>query len=160
VNEGRVNGRGIELAALLIPTEKLQFTGNFTFQGNEITTPRLTSSSLQGAQVPNIPNLFFNLGITYRVKDPFTAEGNLEFFWNYFFIDRFSINEVKDLDTANPDFVIPIQNLHNTGVAYILNDSGLSFSFTLRNILNDKIYDNFRIPRPGRNFAFKILYSL
>ena len=160
INEAEVDGMGIEFATTIIPIRRLKLTGNFTYQSNEITSPQLSVGALRGAQVPNIPRLFFNVGASYTFQKVFHPDASLELFWNYFFIDRFSINEVKDLDTANPTFVIPTQNLHNVGFVYAPNLKGLQFSFSIQNLFDELLYDNFRIPRPGINYSFKINYSL
>lgn len=161
-NEGLVKGKGFELGTKIIPLKNLTLKGNYTYQSNEIAT---NSSSLgeaigTGVQVPNNPLSFYNFGANYTIENFLKSENSLEFFWNYLFIDKFSINEVADLDTANPDFIIPKQKVHNAGLTYVLREKGLSFSFNLQNIFNAEVFDNFRIPRPGINYSFKINYSL
>ena len=160
VNEAEVDGRGIEAAISVVPIPKLTLNGNLTYQSNEITSPQLNGSALEGAQVPNIPNLFYNATVSYSFEDLFNKDFDLELFGNYFFTDRYSINEVKDLDTANPDFVIPEQHLVNLGFVASPSVERLKVSFTLRNALNSLIYDNFRIPRPGINYSIKLNYSI
>lgn len=161
VNEALVDGMGIEISSRVTPLKNLSLSGNFTYQSNEIASNDDSSSGGSiGVQVPNIPQLFYNLGANFTIENLFQSENNLQLFWTYLFTDRFSINEVADLDNANPDFVIPVQNIHNVGMTYILKQKGLAFSFNLQNVFNTEIFDNFRIPRPGINYAFKINYSL
>ncbi|MEM7106745.1 MAG: TonB-dependent receptor [Bacteroidota bacterium] len=155
INEAEVDGKGIELALKIRLLKNLSLQGNFTAQSNEIV-----AGTDLGRQVPNIPLTFYNVGATYRMEDLFHPGNSLQLSWTYFFIDRFSINTVPDLDTANPDFIVPEQYVHNAGVSYTLKSQGLAFSFNLRNVFNAEIFDNFRIPRPGINYAFKINYSL
>jgi len=152
INEALVKGRGIELATRFSPLKALSLSGNFTYQSNIIEE--------SGNQVPNIPRLFLNVGARYAFQDAFVKGNTLELFWNYFFTDRFSINEVSDIDTANPTFIIPAQNIHNTGFVYRLGEKKWSFSFNLQNVFNAEVFDNFRIPRPGVNYNLKINYSL
>jgi hypothetical protein len=130
----------------------LSLSGNFTYQSNIIEET--------GNQVPNIPRLFLNVGARYAFQDAFAKGNTLELFWNYFFTDRFSINEVNDINTANPTFIIPSQNVHNTGAVYRLSDEKWSFSFNLQNVFNAEVFDNFRVPRPGINYNFKVSFSL
>ncbi|MEM7659629.1 MAG: TonB-dependent receptor, partial [Bacteroidota bacterium] len=160
VNEAQVDGKGIEFATNLSLIDHLNLNGGFTFQSNEIASPQLGVGSQQGAEVPNIPRLFFNIGATYRLQSLFQTENRIDLFWNYFFIDRFSINEVKDLNTANPAFVIPRQHLHNLGFTYVPGGEKWNLSFTANNVLNKALYDNFRIPRPGANFSLKLTLSI
>ena len=155
-----MDGKGVEFSTEKRWKDYLKVRGNFTFQSNKITTPPLAAGGLQGAQVPNIPNLFYNTGISYELSRHFYAKGKLEFVWNYFFIFKYSINEVKDLSTAKSTFIVPTQHLHNTGLVYTPANIDFDFSLNVRNVFNSKIYDNFRIPRPGINFSFKINYSI
>ena len=161
INEAEVDGMGVELASRFSPVNNLKLSGNFTYQSNEIASNNNAASGGSiGAQVPNIPRLFYNLGARYTFRDVFKKSNTLEAFWNYFFIDRFSINEVADINRANPDFIIPTQHLHNAGLIYRLAEEGLSFSVNVQNIFNAEVFDNFRIPRPGINYQFKIKYSM
>lgn len=160
VNEDEVEGRGIEVALSMRPIKNLSFNGNFTYQSNKITTPRLNGATLEEPQVPNIPLLFFNVGTTYDLEDLFDKNIDLQIFGNYFFTNRYSISEVSDLDTANPDFVIPEQHLVNLGLVVKPGIEDLRCSFSVKNVLDELMYDNFRIPRPGINYSFKINYSI
>lgn len=161
INEALVDGMGVEVSSRIDPLTNLTLTGNFTYQSNEIASNGDSASGGSiGAQVPNIPQLFYNIGVNYTLNDVFKSQNDLQFFWTYLFTDRFSINEVVDLDSANPDFVIPAQNVHNAGITYNMKQKGLVFSFNLQNVFDAEIFDNFRIPRPGINYAFKINYSL
>ena len=155
INEAVVDGKGIELAIKVSPLKNLSLQGNFSSQTNEIA-----AGVDIGSEVPNIPLTFYNVGANYKIEDFFKPGNSLQFSWTYIFIDRFSINTVEDLDTANPDFIVPEQRVHNAGVSYKLKQQGLAFSFNLQNVFNTEIFDNFRIPRPGINYAFKINYSL
>ena len=154
INEAVVDGKGIELAIKVSPLKNLSLQGNFTSQNNEIA-----SGIDIGKQVPNIPLTFYNVGANYRIEDLFKPGNNLQLSWTYLFTDKFSINTVSDLDMANPDFIVPEQHVHNAGVTYLLKQQGLAFSFNLQNVFNAEIFDNFRRPRPGINYAFKINYS-
>jgi len=153
INEAVVEGKGAEAAFRYSLLESLNLSANVTWQSNTIGSSEV--------QVPNVTRFFYNVGMRFTPKNIFeNQKRKLEFFWNYFFTDRFSINEVPDFDSANPDFIIPAQHLHNTGIIYRMEDKHLSFSFNFQNVFNAEIFDNFRIPRPGINYNFKINYSL
>ena len=161
INEAQVDGMGIEFAIRTVLVENLTLSTNFTVQSNEIGADRSSASGgSRGRQVPNIPRLFFNSEARYTFENVFKPSNELEVFWNYFFIDRFSRIEVPDLARANPDNIIPAQHLHNTGLIYRMAEAGLSVSFNLNNVFNAEVFDNFRIPRPGINYQIKINYSL
>ncbi|GAB3416380.1 TonB-dependent receptor [Niabella aquatica] len=161
VNEAAVDGSGIELASKLDLFKHLNISWNATYQSSKISEVGQENEATSiGLQVPNIPRFFYNIGADYTFERIFKSPNNLKLFWTYFYTDRFSINEVADLDKANPTFIVPVQNMHNAGANYSLVKRGLSFSFNVQNAFNAKIYDNFRVPRPGFNYAFKINYTL
>ncbi len=161
VNEASVDGRGVEASLQVAPFKNLVLSGSFTKQTNEIASVAVDQDNGSiGAEVPNIPNLFFNLGASYKIPNLLKTKDNLEVFWNYFHVDQYSINEVQDIDTANPDFIIPTQRIHNTGMVYTFSETPLSISFNLNNVLNAEVFDNWRVPRPGINYTFKINYSI
>ena len=55
---------------------------------------------------------------------------------------------------------IPEQYLHDFGLSYTFPNKNLIASFDVKNILNDEIYDNFGVQRPGRAFYIKLNYTL
>jgi len=162
INEANVQSVGVEFGTQYRPFSNVSLNGSFTYQqiefgeSNDVTS----SGGSEGSAVPNIPNLFFNIAANYTLDNVFSSENRLELAWNYLFVDRFSVNEVIDLDTANPAFVVPRQHLNNANISYIMPGQNLVFSLAVQNIFNEEIFDNFRIPRPGINYAFKISYSL
>ncbi|MBP2832379.1 TonB-dependent receptor [Aquimarina sp. U1-2] len=162
INEANVESIGIELGSRFRPFSNLSFNGSFTYQQLEIgkSNDIRSSGGSEGSSVPNIPNLFFNVTANYTLENIFRSKNNLELSWNYLFVDRFSVNEVIDLDSANPAFVVPRQHLNNANISYILPEQNLVCSLAVQNIFDQEIFDNFRIPRPGINYAFKISYSL
>jgi outer membrane receptor protein involved in Fe transport len=161
VNEDEVENKGVEFALRIDPFKTLSINGNFTYQSSEIISSGNSSGgSLDKPQVPNIPTLFYNINANYTFENIFNSDNSLQLTWTYLFTDEFSINEVDDIDTANPDFIIPKQNVHNAGIIYNMPTNGLVLSFNVQNVFNELVYDNFRIPRPGINYAFKINYTL
>ena len=128
---------------------------NYTTQINEFD-----SGISKGDRIPNIPQNFYNLGGNYTIDNVLKTGNDLQFFWTYFFIESYTILTTPDSVTPAPNSFIPKQNSHNTGLTYILKEKGLAFSFNLNNVFNTEVFDNYRIPRPGINYAFKINYKL
>ncbi|MEO1023768.1 MAG: TonB-dependent receptor [Bacteroidota bacterium] len=151
-NAGRTYAQGLEFSSRFSPIRRLNVTGNLTYQTNEFNE--------SGNQVPNQPILLGNIGGRYQLEDVFGTVNNLILTWTYFFIDEFSINEVPDLDRADPQFVVPTQHLHNAGIIYRIPQRNMNLSFNVQNVFNSEIFDNFRVPRPGINYQFKISYTL
>ncbi|MEM8938804.1 MAG: TonB-dependent receptor [Bacteroidota bacterium] len=160
VNEAEVDASGFEVTTRIAPLEGLTINGNLTYQESIINTPNINGSALTGVQQPNVPMFFWNAGISYQFKNLFAKDLNVRTFANYFFIDRYSITEVNDLDTANPTNIIPTQKLLNVGIVVSPATEGLDVSFNVKNVTDELVFDNWRVPRPGVNYSFKISYSI
>ncbi|NBC83652.1 MAG: TonB-dependent receptor [Bacteroidetes bacterium] len=158
VNEANVDGIGAEFSSRFTPIKDLDVMVNLTKQSNTISTP----GDDYGARVPNLAGFYTNTKVTYNFTRFFDSEIDLKFDVSYFYIDRFTIttNGFRDLDDANPDNIVPRQNLLNTGLVFTHPDKKIIIGFTVNNVLNSLIYDNFRIPRPGIHYALKMSYNL
>jgi outer membrane receptor protein involved in Fe transport len=160
INEDDNEAKGIEASFKYTHSDVLSFTSGFTAQRLQITDIGDDSSARVGADIPNIAKLFFNFGVNYRIEKIFNTPNRFDIAWNYFFIDRYSINEVISLDDANPLFVIPRQHLNNVNFSYSMPNQNLVITLGINNVFDQEIFDNWRVPRPGRNFNFKLNYSL
>lgn len=60
---------------------------------------------------------------------------------------------------ANKD-VIPSQLVHDVGVAYTFPKDKLTLSADARNLLNEQVFDNWALQKPGRAFYVKASYSI
>ena len=56
--------------------------------------------------------------------------------------------------------VIPEQLSHNVSVGYSLCDGRYSVMFECTDITNAKLYDNYRLQKPGRSFSLKFRYYI
>lgn len=161
INEREVRAIGVETSVKARPLASLYLSTNLTFQQVTLSaSDQLQNNSFVGVQIPNIPDLFWNSAAQYTLSSLFREEDAVEVFWNYFFVDRFSVTYVLDESRANPDNLVPAQHQHNVGCSYAPSPQGLRFTFQVNNITNAQVFDNFRIPKPGRNFSFKINYFI
>ena len=161
VNEAAVDGLGAELSIKIEPLRDLMLNLNVTKQSSLILTDNEAYSADKLAEVPNIPNFYANAIARYNLSRLLENKLNLALDISYNYIDRYSINEVYvDLDEANQDFIVPRQHLLTMGIVYVPSYSNVSFGFTINNVLNSLIYDNFKVPRPGTNCSLKISYKL
>lgn len=161
INEDQAEAIGLELSARAQPLKPLDITFNFTYQNVTLAeSDQVQNDSFVGVQIPNIPDLFFNSSVQYSKSSLWKEDDDFRLFWNYFFVDQFSVTYVINEDNANPDNLVPTQNQHDVGFSYAPKPQGLSFSFQVNNVLNEQVFDNFRIPKPGRNYLLKISYFM
>jgi len=112
-------------------------------------------------QLPNNPFFTANANLQYSLRNVLQKESKLNLFYNLNFVDSFyniwligPMNGIDDRDQ------IPEQYLHDFGLSYTFPNKNLIASFDVKNILNDEIYDNFGVQRPGRAFYIKLNYTL
>lgn len=159
INLNQVEANGVEFTLKTAPLKNLNLDLSFTSQ-DIINAEEANASNSNGAGVslPNRPLLFYNLGLRYSFDNPFRSEDKFTFFSYYNYVSEFSF--IQQGRIQNDDFLIPTQTQMDAGISYKLADSGVTFSLQINNVTNAEVFDNFRIPRPGRNFRFKIRYLL
>ncbi|GAB3793828.1 TonB-dependent receptor [Spirosoma humi] len=157
-NREEVTVKGAEMAikASLLPN--LLATLNLTYQDIRIIkVADRTQQFMQGLRLPNEPIFFFNTELRYAF--PTLAHGNQ--LSAFVFYNR--INEFAHVLTGaqyNPDNYVPAQNLIDVGASYKFWHKQLTASLNLQNVLNSEVYDYYRVPRPGRNANFQLIYEL
>ncbi|MEO1052215.1 MAG: TonB-dependent receptor [Bacteroidota bacterium] len=161
INDLEVDSKGVEVALKASPIASIEVVANFTWQDViRASVADTQDDSFIGSSIPNLADLFFNSSIQYKKGSLMKDEDELRVFWNYFYVDQFSITDVLDEESANPDNLVPVQHQHDLGFSYRYGQSGVSLAFQVNNLLNAQVFDNFRVPRPGRNYSVKISYSL
>ncbi|MEL6852105.1 MAG: TonB-dependent receptor, partial [Bacteroidota bacterium] len=156
INEDEADARGIEASLEVSPIKDLVLSGSLTLQ--EVVRdgePNATNTNGIGNPLPNIPARFYNLNARYTFKNPLAKKDDISLFTYYTFVDEFDlIFQVN----RNEENIIPVQRQLDAGLTYILGKSGFTFTFEAGNILNTEVFDNYRVPKPGRNFSVKVRY--
>ena len=120
------------------------------------------------SRLPNIPFLFGNTSFNYAFKNVFKQQDRMGVYINYSFTYRYYLEEIpkalegKDFFSKpkinNKELIIPSQNTLDMGISYS-KGSPFSINLEVRNILNAKLYDKFRVQKPGLAMYFKLVYS-
>lgn len=159
INQDKVESQGIELNLKAMPIHKLNIDFGFTVQDIiNAEAPNATNTNNSGVTIPNRPLLFYNLGLRYKFDNPLHKKHEISLFSYYNFVQEFSL--IFESNIRNDLNFIPTQNQIDAGVNYQLADSGFTFSLQVNNLTNAEVFDNYRIPRPNRNFRFKIRYEI
>ena len=167
-NVSDVKGLGFETDLSVSLTRWLRANGNFTYQDFRLfdTGNRQTEK----ARLRNTPYFFANLGLNGTVAS-FAGQGKLDLYYYFSFVREYYLSNVpKDLEPDgflglwgkakfDAPNIIPNQAVHTAGFTYRPGNS-VSFGFQAKNILNTRVYDNFRIQNAGRSFHLKINYIL
>lgn len=153
INQDKVQARGIEAAIKSRPASNFNVDLSITYQ--DVISTDETSTDYKKS-IPNIPNFFYNLGARYELKSPFNTEDQVTFFGYYNYVQEFSL--IFEGGIRNDENFIQTQNQIDAGLSYSLADTGFTFSLQVNNITNAEVFDNYRIPRPERNYRLKIRY--
>ena len=142
--------------------------GALTFQDLRIKES-IQNPNLEGSRSPNIPYYFTNLSINKEFKKPFGWSADFNIYGNYLYTEQYfvrSVNKVLEPSlfgespSAIRSIVIPTQHQVTLGFTYKFHNIPFSINVEGINMLNEELYDDFRIPRPLRNYRLKLTYRL
>lgn len=161
-NAEEVSSRGIELDMYTRVSPSFSFNANVTKLSKtfeDILDPR--AKIFIGTPFPNTPDFFFNVRSNYTHQSNQNNKNKFGGYVQYKFVDEFNIqNQLNDKEQRNNDNWVPIQNKLDAGVHYSIQNELFKFSFNVNNVLNENLFDNYKIPRPLRNYNFRINYQI
>ena len=132
-----------------------------TYQGFNFDEVTRQDPAFIGSRFPNTPSFFYNLLLNLGVKSAFPKLPNVVLYGSWFHVKEFSITDEPINSEPETSSLVPTQNELNLGVGYFLPNNKLSLSFQVNNLTNDlELFDNWRVPKPNRNFQFKINYQI
>ncbi|MDR7130308.1 outer membrane receptor protein involved in Fe transport [Algoriphagus sp. 4150] len=109
-------------------------------------------------RVPNMPYLFGNGDVSVMLQDAFGKGNDLNFGYNLLYVHAFYLYWPS---MGSDKFDVPEQLSHDVNVTYTTGKKGkLQLIAECRNIADSKLYDNFSLQKPGRNFSGKIRYFI
>ncbi|GAA4822575.1 TonB-dependent receptor [Algivirga pacifica] len=159
INQAAVVSKGMELGLKARPIEGLELGANLTYQevlvGGE---SNVTNTNGVGNRIPNIPSFMYNLSAKYQKETPWNKGHRFSVYSYYHFVDEFSL--ILEGKNINPENLIPTQHQCDAGISYSFVDQGLTTSIQVNNIMDRTLYDNYRVPKPGRHLRLKISYNL
>ncbi len=115
-----------------------------------------------GLPIPNTPNFFYNVELTYTPKPIFNKKVKTSFYSLLNYTDTFNFLFLGGSDTEenNPSRFIFEQYRWDAGFSVKLLKQNITAAFNVRNITNEALFDNFGIPRASRSFDVKLIYQL
>ena len=132
-----------------------------TYQAFNFENLIFQDPSFIGSLFPNTPSFFHNLQLNLGIKSLKSTLPNVVLYGSWFHVQEFSITDEPSNGEPEPFSLVPVQNEFNLGVGYFLPNDKLSLSFQVNNLTNDfGLFDNWRVPKPNRNFQFKINYQI
>ena len=154
-----VEVKGVELSSVLSFSNSLSVNAAVTYQ--DIISSSKTNSSggeniYYGVRVPNEPYLFANINIAYSIFDKFYNQYAIN--WSSRFVHEYYL---KWDYSGNPDDkdLVDAQITHDIEASASFLHQTYNISLAINNLLNEDIYDNYRIQKPGRSYALKLRYN-
>ena len=160
VNHGKVLTKGWNVSARYAFGRWLSVGGNFTSMDirdrqRYATAGAAYESATYGQRMPNLPYMFANTDVTFTWhgiagKGTLLTVGYDNSYTHEF--TRYAPNLGKDTSK----YSVPMQFAHNMNVSYSFGDGRYNFSFECRNLTDARLYDNFKLQKPGRAFYGKV----
>lgn len=142
-----------------------QIGANFTYQNLRnnteyvVTNGKKTENILYRDRVPNIPYLFGNLDASYSFTSPIEKKHDVRLGYHLFYIHSFYLFW-PSMGDPSKKHDLPEQFSHDLSLTYTMGKKdNLQFTFAVRNLTDNKLYDNFSLQKPGRSFSGKISYT-
>lgn len=112
-----------------------------------------------GYQIPNRPWVYGNIDLGIAQNDWFEKGSRTQLSWTTHYTHWYYLSEAHlgSLESKNH---IPSQTIHSLILSYSWNRNKYNVSGEVRNLTNDRAYDNFRLQKPGRAFYLKLRVSL
>lgn len=161
VNETNVHVIGLDGTLRYAYSNWLQFEGNMTWQkttnANKYLPGTNTKNSLYGDQMPNMPTFFSNADLSLMKHKFFSKSDKITFTMGYNYVAYFYL-EWPSLGDKRTKKTIPEQFTQNASLTYSLADNKYNISLECLNLSDRKIYDYYKVQRPGRSFTLKFRY--
>lgn len=151
---------GAELAAgYTSPFDYVSIDGNVTYVDFRNTSKRGGFEDYEGDRIPNRPYLFATGNLRLLTRRLAATDDELSATWTSRYVHSF-FRAWEGLGSDKLD--VPAQFVHAVACTYAITGGGFDLSFTgeVQNITNEKVFDVFRVPRPGRATYFKATLSL
>ncbi len=161
-NQVSVKGYGFEGGLKYSFKKKFILEVNGTYQKmthNNKTTPSGGTNYLYQQQLANIPFLYGNLSTGYLFDDFLKIGNNLSINWSTLFVEAFYLKSPANGNPAGKND-IPRQISHTIDISYNIMEGKYNISVSCNNLTNNELYDNWKLPKPGRAYNVKLRYYL
>ncbi|HEA31146.1 MAG TPA: TonB-dependent receptor [Leeuwenhoekiella sp.] len=157
-----VTNVGLELEASYVYKNNFRAGFNFTYQNLRNNTQFVDGESAESVvyrdRLPNIPYAYGNANASYNFQDLFKKGHSISLGYNLLYVHSFyrywpSLGS----NSGGGKYEIPEQIAHDLNLTYNLEH--FKFTVECRNLLDERLYDNFSLQKPGRSFSGKIRYT-
>lgn len=112
-----------------------------------------------GERVPNIPYLFGNAYLGLQFQHVGLQESELSFNYSFDWLKGYYLS-FPGLGARSSKKIIPDQTSHDLSVDYALEQGRYNVAIECINLFNKRLYDNYRLQKPGRALYVKFRYFI
>jgi outer membrane receptor protein involved in Fe transport len=161
VNQRDVLSTGLESELRYSWKQRYFISINGTYQNiiNNTEFEDGRKSNVYKDRIPNIPYLFGNLTFESRYRDVLDSGDMFSWQLNSRFVEEYFLKWPSQGDRQSK-YIIPRQLSHNAEITYSLKNGKYNLAFECRNLLDEKLFDHFRLQKPGRSFSLKFRYYI
>lgn len=172
-NLDSVRGYGFDLDLRYRFNQHWTAQGNVTWQDNRmVDIGNGLHQWIEGTRLRNTPYFFANAGVSAEFADLLHRRDGFKAYAHWNFIREFYLNHIPR-DKEPQGFLglfgksgvpvtnlVPDQHLLSAGFTYSFANQPLTLGFEVKNIADSKLYDYYKIQRPGRSIHLKLSYAL
>ncbi|WP_246073286.1 TonB-dependent receptor [Formosa sediminum] len=160
-NLGAVTSAGIEAEVRYALDNRLMMGANLTYQNLRNNTKyeegQTVESIVYKDRIPNMPYLYGNADVSYNFPNIGKKNRQLNVGYNLLYVHAFYLYW-PSLGSDSSKLDIPDQISHDITSTFFFNEK-LQFTLECRNLLDETLYDNFSLQKPGRSFTGKLKYT-
>lgn len=163
-NQDKVKNTGFNAELRYSYKRLLTANLNMTYQNIINNTKYVTSddgvqkeSGTYKDRMPNIPYLFGNFDCGIFLHNVIRTGNSLTLNYNILYVHEYYLRWPSEGQSSTKKN-IPTQLSHDISATYTLKNGMYNISLECRNILNDDMFDNFSLQKPGRSFLVKLRY--
>lgn len=112
-----------------------------------------------GERIPNIPYLFGNASLGLRFQDIVLEKSELLIDYSFDWIKGYYLS-FPNLGARSSKKIIPSQASHDVSAGYALEKGKYNIMLECINLTDKRLYDNYRLQKPGRAFNVKFRYFI
>ncbi|QES90302.1 TonB-dependent receptor domain-containing protein [Rhizosphaericola mali] len=164
INWGKVQNMGINAEVRYFYKDILAIGGTVTYQNlrnkdRETSANNTSPNAIYNDRLPNVPYFFGNTDVSVFLKDIWHKGNTMSIMYSTQYVHAFYL-QWPSLGEASTKFTIPEQFSHDILLSYAMKGGKYNVGLEGRNLTNRKLYDNWSLQKPGRNFSIKLRYYL
>jgi hypothetical protein len=161
-NIDKISGAGAEMDIIYDFAQKLKFNLNATYNNlkNNLKVDESGRDNIYyGDRLKNEPYFTANAGLEYTWLDLIQKEAKTFVYLQSGYKHKFFLNW-ESLGSEENKNTIPSQLVFDLGIGYTFPSKKLNAALDVSNLLNEQVYDNFLLQKPGRAIALKVTYKI